>query len=323
MKTIPLEDDRWRVFLDTNEYRTLLESAYEPTQRAGTTRQVRLEMRLMACSMRVDTVSGLVYGQFEKRETPEGDYWVAKVEGKDSTDREAATRPRAVFIPDDIMDMVHRYAEDKNLGEDDKLFPHTTRTIQRDVKRSAENAMTRSGDDDYNKVSAHDLRRYFATHLLFRHKVSPPVVRVLGGWKSDEAMFEYLVLPDDVLFARLGEAALLGTSYDKLARQDHAEKIDAAIRRLDDLVAEADDEDVAKAAGAEVKKVFEDVEAITVDVEDGTYVGTDDDTGSDQLSFQQFSFDNEGIADPATSAKVGYYACVVLTSWSVTFGSLA
>ncbi|WP_256374968.1 hypothetical protein [Natrialba sp. SSL1] len=30
---------------------------------------------------------------------------------------------------------------------------------------------------------------------------SPPVVRVLGGWKSVDAMFECLVLPDDFLFS--------------------------------------------------------------------------------------------------------------------------
>ena len=35
MKTIPLQDGRWRVFLDTDEYTTLLESAYEPQSRSA------------------------------------------------------------------------------------------------------------------------------------------------------------------------------------------------------------------------------------------------------------------------------------------------
>ena len=51
-------------------------------------------------------------------------------------------------------------------------------------------------------------------------------------------MFEYLVLTDDVLFEQLGEAGLLGTSYDKLVQHDHAEKIAATTTRLVDLVAE-------------------------------------------------------------------------------------
>jgi hypothetical protein len=319
MKTIPLKDDRWRVFLDTDEYRTLLESAYEPPSRSA--RQVRLEMRLMACSMRVDTVSELRWHQFEKRETPEGDRWMCTVEAKDSTDREAETRPRAVFIPNDIMDDVQRYVERRNIGPDDLLFPISTRTIQRDVTRSANHAATKTGDDDFRKVSSHDLRRYFATHLLFRHQVPPPVVRVLGGWKSDDAMFEYLVLPDDVLFERLGEAGLLGTSYDKLSRHDHAEKIAATTTRLAELVEAADEDDV-EFAGAGVKAVFEGVEAITVDVEDGTYIDSDGEPDPDQLSFQRFNIDEEGVAYPAATAKVAYVACVVLASWSATFGTL-
>lgn len=319
MKTIPLKDDRWRVFLDTDEYRTLLQSAYEPPSRSA--RQVRLEMRLMACSMRVDTVSELRYGQFEKRETPEGDRWVCIVEAKDSTDREAETRPRAVFIPSDIMSEVQKYADRKNFGPDDLLFPISTRTIQRDVTRSANYAATKTGDGDFRKVSSHDLRRYFATHLLFRHQVPPPVVRVLGGWKSDDAMFEYLVLPDDVLFERLGEAGLLGTSYDKLARHDHTEKIEATTSRLADLVAKAD-EDVVEATGANVKAVFEEVEAITVNIEDEPYVDPDEESDQDQLSFQRFNLDEGGVAYPAATAKVAYYACVVLFSWSATFGTL-
>jgi len=316
MKTIPLKDDRWRVFLDTDEYRTLLKSAYEPPSRSA--RQVRLEMRLMACSMRVDTVSELRWHQFEKRETPEGDRWVCTVEAKDSTDREAETRPRAVYIPNDIMDDVNRHVEEHNIDPGDRLFKCSTRTIQRDVKRSANHAATKTGDEDYQEVSSHDLRRYFATHLLFRHQVPPPVVRVLGGWKSDDAMFEYLVLPDDVLFERLGEAGLLGTKYDKLGRHDHAEKITAVTTRLTDLVADADQDEAVEAAGEGVKRVFEDVEEITVDVGDSARIESDEDSDEEQLSFNRFSLDEEGVADPAAVAKAAYVACVVFGSWSVT-----
>jgi hypothetical protein len=276
----------------------------------------------MACSMRVDTVSPLRLDQFKQIETPEGDRWVCVVQAKDSTDREAKTRPRTVYIPNDIMDQVKQHVQEHNIGPEDHLFHCSTRTIQRDVERSAKNAATRTGNDDYEKVSCHDLRRYFATHLLFRHEVPPPVVRVLGGWKSDDAMFEYLVLPNDVLFERLGEVGLLGTSYDKLARHDHAEKIAATTTRLADLVAGAD-ADVVEAAGAGVKTVFEDVEAITVDLEGETRTGPDEELPPDQISFQRFSNDEAGIASPAMAAKIAYCACVIFVSWSATFGSLA
>ena len=322
MKTIPLGGGRWRVFLDTAEYRTLLQSAYEPRSRS--VRQVRLEMRLMACSLRVDTVSGLRYSQFEKRETPEGERWVATVEAKDSTDREAETRPRAVFIPDDIMKQVHQFVKENNIDADDQLFKCSTRTIQRDVKRSAKNAAIATGDEDFKKVSAHDLRRYFATHLLFRHEVPPPVVRVLGGWKSDEAMFEYLVLPDDVLFERLGEVGLLGTSYDKLDRHDHAEKIAATTARLAELVEDADQDDIVKSTGTSLQNTFEDIEHIAVKVNDDTQNDFEPkDTGdNDQLSLRRFIAEEDAITNPVATAKAAYLTCVVLTAWLITFGSI-
>lgn len=273
----------------------------------------------MACSLRVDTLSGLRYSQFEQVTTPEGDRWMVTVRSKDSTEREAATRPRAVYIPKDIMSDVDAHANEQGLNEDDPLFSCTTRTIQRDVKRSAKHAATRTGNEDFEKVSAHDLRRYFATHLLYRHQVSPPVVRVLGGWKSDDAMFEYLVLPNDVLFERLGEVGLLDTSYDRLARHDHEEKIAATTDRLRQLLNDADDS-VIKPAADEVMAVFDDIEGITLET------GESEDSAlsvTDQASINRFKRDEGATAHPVAMVQAGYYACVVTVSWMLSFGPLA
>lgn len=316
MKTVPLKDNKWRVFMDTKEYRQLLEHAYSNKKRS--VRLVRLMMRLLACSMRVATAASIEYGQFEKRETPVGEYWVAKVQGKDSTDREAETRPRAVFIPDDIMEEVHAHARRKNLDPEDQLFRWSVKTLQRDVERSANNAATATGNEEFRKVSPHDLRRYFATHLLFRHRVRPAVVRMLGGWKSDESMYEYLVLPDDVLFTELGDAGLLGTSYDKLHQRDHSEKVTATATRLVDLLDDVESADVA-ALTTTLHDVFEDIDAITV--------GADNDSDSpsasthpdeNQSSLNGFGSDEAGITGPAATVKMAYLVSLVLASWSQT-----
>lgn len=306
MKTVPLKDGMWRVFLDTDEYRILLESAYDNAQ-SRPRREIRLEIRLMACSLRVDVCSGLTYGQFEKRTTSEGDYWVVTIQGKDSTHREAETRPRAVFIPDDIMEMVHAHAERKDLNDDDKLFQHSKRTVQRDVKRSAEIAAERTGNDDFKKISAHDLRRYFATHLLFRHNAPPPVVRVLGGWKSDDAMFEYLVLPDDVLFEELADVGLLGTPYDKMDRNDDAEKISATTTRLAELLQSADDKLVNQTA-TEIKSVFEAISEINMEVDAES---EPDDSDTEATSLPMFADDDRFNAiGPVAAIASGYWNSV-------------
>jgi hypothetical protein len=40
------------------------------------------------------------------------------------------------------------------------------------------------------------------------------------------------------------------------------------------------------------------------------------------MQLDDFGTDESGIAYPVTTAKVAYYVCVVLFSWSATFGTL-
>lgn len=49
-----------------------------------------------------------------------------------------------------------------------------------------------------------------------------------------------------------------------------------------------------------MKAVFEEVEAITVDVEDGTYIDPDEGEDPDpgQLSFQRFNLNEGGVVYP-------------------------
>jgi integrase len=60
------------------------------------------------------------------------------------------------------------------------------------VERAAAAAAEETGDDDYRKVSTHDLRRCWANHLLVEEGVSPRIVMALGGWSSYDAIEPYL-----------------------------------------------------------------------------------------------------------------------------------
>ncbi len=53
------------------------------------------------------------------------------------------------------------------------------------------------GDDDYRRVSTHDLRRCWANHLLVEEAVSPRIVMALGGWSSYDAIEPYLAAPTE------------------------------------------------------------------------------------------------------------------------------
>ena len=47
-------------------------------------------------------------------------------------------------------------------------------------------------------------------------------------------------------------------------------------------------------------------------VADGTYIDPDGDEDPDQPSFQRVNLDEGGVAYPAATEKIAYYACVVL-----------
>ncbi len=76
------------------------------------------------------------------------------------------------------------------------------------VCRTAERAAQETGDQDFEKVSTHDLRRRFAQRLLVDQQMNPRVVMAVGGWDSFAAIEPYLNAPsEDVIddaFADIG-----------------------------------------------------------------------------------------------------------------------
>jgi integrase len=77
------------------------------------------------------------------------------------------------------------------------------------VSRTADRAAQATGDDDFEKVSTHDLRRRFAQRLLVDEQVNPRVVMAVGGWDSFAAIEPYLNAPnEDVIDDAFAEAGL-------------------------------------------------------------------------------------------------------------------
>jgi integrase len=70
-------------------------------------------------------------------------------------------------------------------------------TINRYVQKTADQAADETGNDDYRRVSTHDLRRCWANHLLVEENVSPRIMMALGGWSSYDAIEPYLAAPTE------------------------------------------------------------------------------------------------------------------------------
>jgi len=58
------------------------------------------------------------------------------------------------------------------------------------VRRTADAAADRSGNEDFCDVSSHDLRRHFAQRFLVDESVNPRVVISVSGWSSFSANFD-------------------------------------------------------------------------------------------------------------------------------------
>lgn len=77
------------------------------------------------------------------------------------------------------------------------------------MKRTAQRAAEETGEDDYNYVSSHDLRRRYAQRLLVDEQMNPRIVMQIGGWGSFAALEPYLNAPTpDVVNQAFEEAGL-------------------------------------------------------------------------------------------------------------------
>jgi integrase len=100
----------------------------------------------------------------------------------------------------------------RQLTQDDPLIDVTKRTVQRWVTAATEQLAEETGLSDWNYVSAHDLRRTWATHTYYAldaHYATEVVMR-WGGWEDRDTFVEnYLGREtDDLAAAMMNDAGL-------------------------------------------------------------------------------------------------------------------
>ncbi len=139
----------------------------------------------------------------------EGDQYRLRVpKGKDTANGEG--KPRDAFLPGDLERDLRQFQTEENIAPRDTFIDLTERGVRDVVKRTAEAAAEQTGDDDFRKVSSHDLRRRFAQRLLVEKEINPRVVMQVGGWDSFQAIEPYLNAPTpDVVNDAFEEAGLV------------------------------------------------------------------------------------------------------------------
>jgi integrase len=127
--------------------------------------------------------------------------------------RESKSGWREAPVSVDTRNKVLMLVNAKGLNQDELAFDYNVRTIQRWVTRAATDLAEETGDEDWNYVSAHDLRRTWATTTYYRLGGTERDLRAVmswGGWsKRDTFEDHYLgVIPEDLLSEMMEEAEL-------------------------------------------------------------------------------------------------------------------
>ncbi|WP_394742988.1 tyrosine-type recombinase/integrase [Natronococcus roseus] len=183
------KDGTYNVWMNRTEYREIPRNARSWKE--------EIAIRLMGdCGLRVEETRHVTKGDVQRY--PNGKHHKLRVTGaKDTTGEYDDGQERETWLPRDLETLIHRYATDEGLNDHESLIPNAKRTVQLWVEHAASAAADAAGDDDYEHVSSHDLRRCWAHHLLVEEGVGVRVVMALGGWSNYSSIEPYLNAPSE------------------------------------------------------------------------------------------------------------------------------
>lgn len=182
-----VENPRAKVFMTDEEYRLLRRSAESNRDEL----MIRLGGEVGLRSFEIPQVKPK-----HVRRSEDGEHYFLRIpRGKDTSG--SGGKARDAFLPRDLETRLHRYSRDEMIGTDEPYFPYTPRWVQKRVKMAAKNAYDETGDEDWLKVSSHDLRVRFGHKMLVEEKVNPEVVMDVGGWEDYKSIKPYLGKPSE------------------------------------------------------------------------------------------------------------------------------
>jgi len=129
------------------------------------------------------------------KETDGCQYRLRVEAGKDTSGN--GGKPRDAYLPDSVERDLQRFQNEHNIAPKDPYIDLSQPGVRAVVRRTADRAAEATGDDDFRKVSTHDLRRRFAQRLLVDQQMNPRVVMAVGGWDSFAAIEPYLNAPSE------------------------------------------------------------------------------------------------------------------------------
>jgi integrase len=166
----------------------------------------QLAVKYMArVGLRADGLKNVTRGAIRRLDADEESY-VIKLEKTKRGYREAP-------LPLDVKTDTFSYSNAAGLKKDEQVFQQSKRTYQRAVEEAVKAIAEETGDEDWLKVSAHDLRRSWATRCYYKLGGTERDLRAVmswGGWSKRETFEDHYlgVIPEDLLSEMMEEADL-------------------------------------------------------------------------------------------------------------------
>lgn len=187
------EKGGYRVWLQAEDREQLL-NHYDDYEK-------ELAIKLMLkCGLRVGEVNRVSAGHIKDSDA---DFSLLEVP-------EAKRGYREAFIPSDLATQIKSiYKVRDDVYQHDPVVTVTTRSIQNWVKEAGKELAEETGDEDWTHLSAHDLRRTWATNLIQSGLVGD-VVMDWGGWNDYQTFRDhYWRADDEKIQSNLQEAGML------------------------------------------------------------------------------------------------------------------
>ena len=164
-------DEGRKVWLSESEVDRLTNHVEDP--------ETRIALRLMVeCGLRTKEVMRTRPADVRDIDGDSEGYKLRVWEGKGDKYRET-------WIPEDLAESIRMFVSmsERDIGPEDALIGMSRRTLQRRIESAREDLQEETGDEGWQYVSAHDLRRTWGTQAI-EAGVIPTLVMQAGGWED-------------------------------------------------------------------------------------------------------------------------------------------
>ncbi|MDB2286941.1 site-specific integrase [Halorubrum ezzemoulense] len=211
--------DGYRLYLHPNEYEVLLDCADEIGVYAQP-EEVELLMRFGGESgLRADSSINTTPNNIVESSDPDSDVSFIEVWGKDTTGKTEDGKYRKTILTKATAACISQLQQKKHLDEDEPFVSKGRSAVDNWASKLGTIAAEKTGKDDFEHFTLHDLRAYFATNCLVRHGMNMETVMTVGGWNDYDTMKRYLsVTADQQIIEDFETAGLLdGAGWEDYA----------------------------------------------------------------------------------------------------------